>query len=168
MRTANHAASGNGTIGSLFHIGRLGRGVPEPPRLVSRLVTPKHYSKRYTAVAILSTVALIGTACLTSCSHTFYGLTLCNDSPDPIADSTVVYGSRVLEFGNVVPHSSRGYGTVRLPIPDAATVKWKHDSGKNFEAAVALRKLIPKPKAFEGEIVIHISDRGAATVEIGK
>ena len=28
----NHAASVNGAIASLFHIGRLGRAVPEPPR----------------------------------------------------------------------------------------------------------------------------------------
>jgi len=28
----NHAASGNGAIASLFHIGRLGRAAPEPIR----------------------------------------------------------------------------------------------------------------------------------------
>jgi hypothetical protein len=32
MRPPNHAASGNGAVASLFHIGRLGRAVPEPRR----------------------------------------------------------------------------------------------------------------------------------------
>jgi hypothetical protein len=32
MRWSNNAASGNGAMMSLFHVGRLGRAVPEPPR----------------------------------------------------------------------------------------------------------------------------------------
>ena len=34
-RMANHAASGNGAMASLFQTGRLGGAVPEPPRYCS-------------------------------------------------------------------------------------------------------------------------------------
>jgi hypothetical protein len=102
----------------------------------------------------------------TGCSHRFYGLTLYNDSSDRISDSRITYGARVLEYGNVVPHASRGYGTVRLPIPDTALVSWTHDSGKSFERSVAIRKFISKPKSFAGHIDIHLQNDGTAFTDV--
>ena len=95
-----------------------------------------------------------------------YAVVVANDGTEYIPDVGITYGKRTIQFGNVVPNGSKGYGTVTLPIPEEVTIVWKQKSGQAFQKQVLVKSLIPNPSRFEGDIWLRLQDDGSITVEV--
>lgn len=95
-----------------------------------------------------------------------YGVIVANDGTEYIPDVGIIYGKRTIQFGNVVPNGSKGYGTVTIPIPEEVTIVWKQKSGREFEKQVLVKSLIPRPSKFTGDIWVRLQDDGSVTLEV--